>query len=866
MMINYVDGSQESARERLLRLLPLLACPQCKSELILEAVHLVCGACKVRHAIKKEVAILLPTGVPDPGAVLANSEDRVSRHPYSESALKIIDANTTGWVLDLGAGGKVERRKNVVQIDIFRYPSVDVVGSADCLPFIDNAFDAIISQAVFEHLQYPEWAVAEIRRVLKPGGIAKIDTAFLQPEHGFPHHFYNATETGLRHWFRDFEIEWSGVEPFQQPKWALHWFLGVYLDFIGEDEARVLREIPVGHLADLLQRHSEGDIRPGDAIVSQALDALPIHLQRVLAAGVSVHAVNPPKHVVDEIAPGFFKGRVLDREREMAQLRAESGLLSAKLTSTEERLKIAIEKANYLSLFYPGAKNLARLAALWVDPVQAGQFQIPLESQRKNSCTRAFASIIAVPREVSPLLDLFFSLTNQRYAGWELICVVGKGTPVGVRKAIHSMALMDARVILCEDKVEGVALLQSGVLCARGEYYLVCPDGVTLAKNALQEVISAARHSPNVHSIAFDFSVRRSGGNEMRCHAQPPRGIMHVDGEATAVDPSFKRVGAPSEIATTTDNALSVCHIPLVLASFDRIEPALEGACDSSIGFVLEQHDEISEDLKQQIDAALERAQEDRILGGDVANYLSQFYPESKNLAQLGFRKWVRRQLARTLRRYLPLTMWNPIFKLVLSLDKRRKVDVSVQRAIPFVSIIFEPSVADELIRTFFSLVHQSYTGWELILIQTHDQSPAVSRALHDFSNLDRRVTVVNGANAVSNRHHNFARAAQGEFVLMLGDGVTFAFNAIETAVTLARSLPRTDAIVSDFDRLGVGARQPMKCFNSYISAASEVSSSSMFSATFFRKDLVKSDNTGFNLASSVERLPLCLFHRTENT
>lgn len=44
-------------------------------------------------------------------------------------------------------------------------------GDAYRLPFDDNLFDVVISDQVFEHVQnYPE-AIAEIRRVLKPGGV-----------------------------------------------------------------------------------------------------------------------------------------------------------------------------------------------------------------------------------------------------------------------------------------------------------------------------------------------------------------------------------------------------------------------------------------------------------------------------------------------------------------------------------------------------------------------------------------------------------------------------------------------------------------------------------------------------------------------
>ena len=50
------------------------------------------------------------------------------------------------------------------------------MGSVYDLPFADTSFDAVFSHALLEHLREPEKAVAEFRRVLKPGGALGVCT------------------------------------------------------------------------------------------------------------------------------------------------------------------------------------------------------------------------------------------------------------------------------------------------------------------------------------------------------------------------------------------------------------------------------------------------------------------------------------------------------------------------------------------------------------------------------------------------------------------------------------------------------------------------------------------------------------------
>jgi SAM-dependent methyltransferase len=49
-----------------------------------------------------------------------------------------------------------------------------VAGSAYQLPFADASFDLVFSHALFEHLSNPRGALAEIRRVLRPGALVAL--------------------------------------------------------------------------------------------------------------------------------------------------------------------------------------------------------------------------------------------------------------------------------------------------------------------------------------------------------------------------------------------------------------------------------------------------------------------------------------------------------------------------------------------------------------------------------------------------------------------------------------------------------------------------------------------------------------------
>jgi len=77
----------------------------------------------------------------------------------------------------------------LLEFDDQRYKAM--VGDGCAMTFPDNRFDSVVNLHVLEHVAEPNKMVAEIYRVLKPGGYA----FFLFPQtgvlHMIPHHYYN---------------------------------------------------------------------------------------------------------------------------------------------------------------------------------------------------------------------------------------------------------------------------------------------------------------------------------------------------------------------------------------------------------------------------------------------------------------------------------------------------------------------------------------------------------------------------------------------------------------------------------------------------------------------------------------------------
>jgi len=77
--------------------------------------------------------------------------------------------------------------------------TVDALAPADDLPFDDGTFDCVLCTEVLEHCSEPAAVMAEIARVLRPGGQVFLTTPFMAALHEMPHDYYRYTPSALRH-------------------------------------------------------------------------------------------------------------------------------------------------------------------------------------------------------------------------------------------------------------------------------------------------------------------------------------------------------------------------------------------------------------------------------------------------------------------------------------------------------------------------------------------------------------------------------------------------------------------------------------------------------------------------------------------
>ena len=111
---------------------------------------------------------------------------------------------------------------DLVAFDIYRSANTQILADAHSIPLPDGYFDAVVVQAVLEHVLEPWRVVDELWRVLKEDGVVYAETPFMQHVHEGAYDFTRFTESGHRYLFRRFSLIASGASagPGLQFMWA----------------------------------------------------------------------------------------------------------------------------------------------------------------------------------------------------------------------------------------------------------------------------------------------------------------------------------------------------------------------------------------------------------------------------------------------------------------------------------------------------------------------------------------------------------------------------------------------------------------------------------------------------------------------
>jgi SAM-dependent methyltransferase len=135
-----------------------------------------------------------------------------------EDELASLVGRISGRVLNAGCGNrdltgflKKSGAAEVVNYDIASSIPGAIIGSLVDMPFEDGGFDTILCNAVLEHVPDIATVMAELARVLKPGGVLIAGVPFLQPFHRSPTDYRRYTRDGLvelgeMHGFKTYDV------------------------------------------------------------------------------------------------------------------------------------------------------------------------------------------------------------------------------------------------------------------------------------------------------------------------------------------------------------------------------------------------------------------------------------------------------------------------------------------------------------------------------------------------------------------------------------------------------------------------------------------------------------------------------------
>jgi hypothetical protein len=119
-------------RRKLQRILPILQSPICQGG---NSFNMLCESCGLCYGYRDSCVNMIPEKLSSVFKI--DETENVSHHPYSEEANRVIKdvRERGGFILDCGAGYRFNIAHDIICLDIVPYPSTDVLGVGQALPF-----------------------------------------------------------------------------------------------------------------------------------------------------------------------------------------------------------------------------------------------------------------------------------------------------------------------------------------------------------------------------------------------------------------------------------------------------------------------------------------------------------------------------------------------------------------------------------------------------------------------------------------------------------------------------------------------------------------------------------------------------------
>jgi hypothetical protein len=137
--------------------------------------------------------------------VVMNRETRKIINSLQPGNLKVLEISGNGW----GKQMTFDTYKSV------KYPEWDI-----CQSILEETFDLIIAEQVFEHLIWPYRAGKNVHKMLNPGGDCLITTPFLIRVHNIPIDCSRWTEAGIKYFLAECGFSLERIRTGSWGNWA----------------------------------------------------------------------------------------------------------------------------------------------------------------------------------------------------------------------------------------------------------------------------------------------------------------------------------------------------------------------------------------------------------------------------------------------------------------------------------------------------------------------------------------------------------------------------------------------------------------------------------------------------------------------